>query len=65
MSHRSGTYWAWRMIDRHRNRENINMHQIEFALAAIEQVHGRRPIHDSPGYLFEDDERLRAKVGPR
>jgi hypothetical protein len=65
MSHRSGTYWAWRMIDRHRNRENINEHQIEYALKAIETVHSRRPIHGSPTYRFDDEDILRAKAVPR
>ena len=57
--------WAWSMLDRARGRQNINAHQIEIALAAIETAHGRRPIHGSPTYAFDDEEILRAKVGPR
>ncbi|MGY6161862.1 hypothetical protein [Paraburkholderia strydomiana] len=40
--------WAWRMIDRHRRRESVRPHQVEFALAAIANVTGRHPIHRSP-----------------
>ncbi|MBB5543316.1 hypothetical protein A8H39_10970 [Paraburkholderia fungorum] len=65
MSGRVGLYWAWLMLDRFRARQNINARQIEIALAAIETAHGRRPIHGSPTYEFDDEERLRVKVGPR
>lgn len=57
--------WAWRLIDRHRDREQIDGNQIETALKAIANVHGRAPIHGSPTSAFDDEERLRAKVGPR
>lgn len=65
MSGRTGLFWAWLMLDRFRAKQYINAHQIEFALAAIEQVHGRRPIHGSPTYEFEDEQRLREKVVAR
>lgn len=65
MSHRSGTYWAWRMIDRHRNREKLTQHQLDFALAAIEQVTGRKPIPGDPGYQFEGEAALREKMVAR
>ncbi|MFL9994318.1 hypothetical protein PQR34_28960 [Paraburkholderia sediminicola] len=57
--------WAWRIIDIRRARGQVDEHQIEYALNAIEAVHGRRPIHGSPTYAFDDEERLRVKVGPR
>lgn len=65
MSHRTGLYWAWLMLDRYRAKQNISSHQIDFALTAIEAVHGRRPIHGSPMYEFEDEVRLREKVVAR
>ncbi|MFL9987633.1 hypothetical protein [Paraburkholderia sediminicola] len=65
MSGRVGLYWAWLMLDRFRARQNINAHQIEIALAAIEAAHGRRPIHGSPTYEFDDEQRLREKVVAR
>lgn len=65
MSHRSGKYGAWRMIDRHRNREKLTQHQLDFVLAAIEQVHGRRSINGSPMYEFSDESALRGKHVPR
>jgi hypothetical protein len=54
--------WAWRLIDRHRNREHIDSNQMEHALAAIANVTGRAPIHGSPTYEFDDEQRLREKV---
>lgn len=57
--------WAWAMLDRFRARQNVNEHQIEYALAAIETVHGRRPIHGSPIYEFDGEAELRAKHAPR
>ncbi|NYH24673.1 hypothetical protein [Paraburkholderia bryophila] len=65
MSGRNGLYFAWKLIDRYRNREAINEHQIEFALKAIETVTGRRPIHGSQALEFEDEARLREKVVAR
>jgi hypothetical protein len=62
---RVGLYFAWKLIDRFRARQNVNTHQIEFALKAIETVHGRRPIHGSPTYQFDDETRLREKVVAR
>jgi hypothetical protein len=62
---RVGLYWAWLMLDRFRAKQAINPHQIEYALNAIEAVHGRRPIHGSPTYEFEDEQRLREKVVAR
>ncbi|SIO39280.1 hypothetical protein SAMN05444172_1572 [Burkholderia sp. GAS332] len=65
MSHRERLYWAWLMLDRFRAKQNINPHQIEYALKAIETVHGRRPISGSPIYEFEGETELRAKHAPR
>jgi len=65
MSGRTGLYFAWRMLDRYRNREAINEHQIEFALKAIESVHGRRPIAGSPTYEFDDESALRGRHAPK
>lgn len=53
--------WAWKLIDRRRNRENITPHQIEFALAAIANLTGRSPISGSPTYDFDDEATLRAR----
>jgi hypothetical protein len=57
--------WAWKMLDRHRRRENVNAHQIDFALAAIANATGRAPIRGSPTHEFDDEERLRLKAAPR
>jgi hypothetical protein len=57
--------WAWRLIDRHRNREHIDGNQIENALKAISNVHGRAPRHGSPTYEFDCEDELRAKATPR
>ncbi|MGF6772897.1 hypothetical protein P3T18_005391 [Paraburkholderia sp. GAS199] len=65
MSGRTGFYFAKRLIDRYRNREKLTQHQIEFALAAIEQVHSRRAIHGLATFEFEDEQRLREKVAAR
>ncbi|MFM0752620.1 hypothetical protein [Paraburkholderia strydomiana] len=48
------------MIDRRRNRENINEHQIEMALTAIAKVTGR-----SPTYEFDDEAALRNRHAPK
>jgi hypothetical protein len=65
MSGRTGLYWAWRMLDRFRARQDINPHQIEQAIAAIANVHGRSPKHGSPTYEFDDEAMLRQKATPR
>ncbi|QIE23543.1 hypothetical protein SBC1_14300 [Caballeronia sp. SBC1] len=65
MSGRTGLYFAWRMLDRYRNREAINEHQIEFALAAIANATGRAPIHGSPTYEFESEAALRGRHAPK
>jgi hypothetical protein len=64
MSGRTGLYWAWRILDRYRARQDIHAHQIEQALAAIANVTGRSP-NPGPNYEFADEDVLRRKVSPR
>ena len=57
--------WAWRLLDRHRRREHIDSNQIEQALKAIANTHGRGPIPGSLTYEFSDEDLMRAKVVAR
>jgi hypothetical protein len=57
--------FAWKILDRGRNREAVSAHQIEFALQAIENVTGRAPIHGSPTYEFENEAALRGRHTPK